>query len=67
MGKLKYKYYTVIKRPNEYGKTEIQILHSHQEALMNMGKLKYKYYTIIKRPDEYGKTEIQILHNHQEA
>ena len=32
MGKLKYKYYTVIKRPDEYGKTEIQILHSHQET-----------------------------------
>ena len=32
MGKLKYKYYTVIKRPGKYGKTEIQILHNHQDA-----------------------------------
>ena len=38
MGKLKYKYYTVIKRPGEYGKTEIQILQSSR-GLVNMGKL----------------------------
>ena len=40
MGKLKYKYYTVIKRPNEYGKTEIQIFTQSSRGLMNMGKTK---------------------------